>query len=272
MNNEEIKDAVKQKYSEIALQDKETSCCGCGCSTVEVHNIMSEDYSQLSGYNEDADLGLGCGIPTKYAKIKKGNTVIDLGSGAGNDCFVARAETGEFGEIIGIDFSDAMINKARENATKRGFENVSFRTGDIEQMPVGGNSANVVISNCVLNLLPSKDKVFHEIFRVLKPGGHFCISDIVLKGELPDKLKEAVEMYVGCVAGAIQKDQYVVEIFSAGFVQVKIEQEKQIFIPDEILTKHLNANELEKFKVENPIVSVTVTGVKPESCCGSGCC
>ena len=266
---------VRQKYSDIALQDKETSCCGSGCCSTEVYNIMSEDYSQLEGQNADADLGLGCGLPTKYAGIKKGDTVIDLGSGAGNDCFVARAETGETGKVIGIDFSEAMINKARENAAKRGYENVSFRQGDIEQMPLGGNIADVVVSNCVLNLLPSKDKIFHEIFRVLKPGGHFCISDVVLSGDLPATLKEAAEMYVGCVAGAIQKERYMVEIFSAGFLQVKIAKESPIVIPDELLAKYLQPDEQEKFKTGNvKILSITVTGVKPaEKCnCGSGCC
>lgn len=275
MDSKEIKEMVKQKYSEIALQDKETSSCSPGCCSTELYNIMSEDYSQLDGYNADADLGLGCGIPTKYAGIRPGNTVVDLGSGAGNDCFVARAETGETGEVIGVDFSEAMINKARENAAKRGYKNVSFRKGDIEQMPVGGNSVDVVISNCVLNLLPSKDKVFHEIFRVLKSGGHFCISDVVLAGELPAKLKEAAEMYVGCVAGAIQKERYMIEIFSAGFVQVKIVKETPLVIPDEVLEKYLHPDELEKFKEGNAkIISITVTGIKPagDCNCSSGCC
>lgn len=272
----ELKELVKQKYGEIALQDKETSCCATSCcSTTEVYNIMSEDYSTLSGYNADADLGLGCGLPTQFARIKTGDTVVDLGSGAGNDCFVAHAETGETGKIIGIDFTPAMLTKARENAAKRGFKNVEFREGDIENMPVGGNSIDVVISNCVLNLLPRKDKIFKEIFRVLKQGGHFCISDIVLEGELPQSLTEAAEMYAGCVSGAIQKDKYLIEIFSAGFHQVKIEKQKAIIIPDEILAKYLDQQALDKYKAEQTgIYSITVTGVKPaESCnCDSGCC
>lgn len=275
-NSQELKELVKQKYGEIALQDKETSCGGASCcSTTEVYNIMSEDYSTLDGYNADADLGLGCGLPTQFARIKTGDTVVDLGSGAGNDCFIARAETGETGKIIGIDFTPAMLTKARENAEKRGFKNVEFREGDIENIPVGGNSADVVVSNCVLNLLPTKNKIFHEIFRVLKPNGHFCISDVVLSGELPKALKEAAEMYVGCVSGAIQKDRYLVEIFSAGFVQVKVVKESLITIPDELLEKYLQPDELEKFKKGNAkILSVTVTGVKPESGCNceSGCC
>lgn len=274
--NNKIKDLVKQKYSEIALQTNAgESCCGSSCCTVEVYNIMNDDYSKLNGYEADADLGLGCGLPTQYAGIKQGNTVIDLGSGAGNDCFIARAEVGESGKVIGIDFTEAMVEKAQKNAQKRGYNNVSFRKGDIENMPVVGNLADVIISNCVLNLLPAKDKIFHEIFRVLKPEGHFCISDIVLNGELPEGLLQAAEMYAGCVAGAIQKNEYLVQIYSAGFENVKIEKEKDIIIPDEILEKYLDTENLALFKKNNSniISSITVTGTKPAVCnCGSGCC
>src|SRR6266516_371299 len=199
-NSEQIKEMVRDKYSVIALQDRDqnaSSCCGSGCCTSEVENIMSDDYSNLEGYNPDADLGLGCGLPTQFAKIKKGDVVIDLGSGAGNDCFIARAETGETGKVIGIDFTPAMIAKARENAEKLGFHNVEFRQGDIESMPVTSNAADVIVSNCVLNLVPNKNEVIKEIYRVLKPGGHFSISDIVLEGELPTQIKEAAEMYAG---------------------------------------------------------------------------
>ena len=275
MDRQEIKELVKKKYSEIALQETETSCCSSGCCSSEVYNIMSEDYSQVEGYNSDADLGLGCGLPTEFARIEKGDTVVDLGSGAGNDCFVARAETGEEGRVIGVDFSPEMITKAKSNAEKREFTNVNFRLGDIENMPVGGNFADVVISNCVLNLLPLKDKIFKEIFRVLKPGGTFCVSDIVIEGELPQTLREAAEMYVGCVAGAIPKNEYMVNIYSAGFSNVKIQKEKMIIIPDEILAKYLTEEELEKFKNSKlKILSITVTGEKSkEGCnCSSGSC
>src|SRR5258706_14141205 len=200
MEQENVKELVKQKYSEIALQDKETnqsSCCGPGCCGNEVYNIMSEDYNELRGYNPDADLGLGCGLPTQFAKIKKGDVVIDLGSGAGNDCFIARAETGESGKVIGIDFTPAMIERARINAGRLGFNNVEFRQGDIEQMPVSENVADVIVSNCVLNLVQNKNGVFKEIFRILKPGGHFSISDIVLVGELPANIQNAAEMHAG---------------------------------------------------------------------------
>jgi arsenite methyltransferase len=179
--NDQLKEIVRQKYSEIALQDKETnqaSCCGSGCCSTEVYNIMSDDYTQMEGYNPDADLGLGCGLPTQFAKIKKGDVVIDLGSGAGNDCFIARSETGDAGKVIGIDFTPAMIDKARANAEKLGFHNVEFRQGDIEKMPVTSDIADVIVSNCVLNLVPDKNAVIKEIYRVLKPGGHFSISGI----------------------------------------------------------------------------------------------
>jgi len=276
-NSEQLKEIVRQKYSEIALQDKETnqsSCCGSGCCSTEVYNIMSEDYNTLEGYNPDADLGLGCGLPTQFAKIKKGNTVIDLGSGAGNDCFIARNETGEDGRVIGIDFTPAMIDKARTNAEKLGFANVEFRQGDIEKIPVSANIADVIVSNCVLNLVPDKDNVFKEIFRVLKPGGHFSISDVVLIGNLPEALCKDAEMYAGCVAGAIQKKAYLELINLNGFSNVTIQKEKVINIPDDILKNYLNEQELASFKTGNTgIFSITVYAEKPKSCgCGTDCC
>ena len=275
----EIKELVRQKYSEIALQDKatnESSCCGSGCCSTEVYNIMNDDYSNLEGYTPDADLGLGCGLPTQFAQIKKGDVVIDLGSGAGNDCFVARAETGESGKVIGIDFTEAMINKARENAEKLNFHNVEFRQGDIEKMPVSANTADVIVSNCVLNLVPNKPNVFQDIYRVLKPGGHFCISDIVLVGVLPASLQEAAEMYAGCVAGAIQKHDYLSIIESTGFKNITLQKQKTITIPDDILSNYLDAQQLAEFKSGTlGIYSITVYGEKPveaKACCGTDCC
>jgi ubiquinone/menaquinone biosynthesis C-methylase UbiE len=276
--NDELKEAVKQKYSEIALQDKEvnqSSCCGSGCCSTEVYNIMSDDYTKLEGYQADADLGLGCGLPTEFAQIKKGDVVIDLGSGAGNDCFVARAETGESGKVIGIDFTEAMIAKARENADKLGFNNVEFRLGDIEKMPVTANVADVIVSNCVLNLVPNKAAVFKEIFRVLKPGGHFSIADIVLTGELPHPIKSAAEMYAGCVSGAILKDEYLGLIKETGFGNIKIQKEKAIHIPDDILSAYLSAEEIADFRTNSAgIFSITVYAEKPQAaaCCGPDCC
>lgn len=270
---------VRQKYSEIALQDKDinaASCCGAGSCSTEVYNIMTDDYSSLEGYNPDADLGLGCGLPIQFAQIKKGDVVIDLGSGAGNDCFIARAETGETGKVIGIDFTPAMVEKARANAEKLGFHNVGFRQGDIEKMPVRAGVADVIVSNCVLNLVPNKYGVFQEIYRVLKPGGHFCISDIVLVGELPLKIQQAAEMYAGCVAGAIQKKDYLAMIETTGFGAIMLQKEKIITIPDDILAQYLSAAEIGDFEVSGTgIVSVTVFAQKPESeksCCGPDCC
>jgi SAM-dependent methyltransferase len=276
LNSEQLKEIVKQKYSEIALQDKETnqsSCCGSGGCSTEVYNIMTDDYSNLEGYNPDADLGLGCGLPTQFAKIKKGATVIDLGSGAGNDCFIARNQTGEDGRVIGIDFTSAMIERARANAQKLGFANVEFRQGDIENIPVSANVADVIVSNCVLNLVPDKDKVFKEIFRVLKVGGHFSISDIVLIGELPEDLRKDAEMYAGCVSGAIQKETYLELIKINGFSNITIQKEKPIHIPDDILKNYLNEKELINFKTGNTgIFSITVYAEKSKSCCGTDCC
>jgi arsenite methyltransferase len=274
-----VKELVKQKYAEIALQDKETnqsSCCGSGCCSTEVYNIMSDDYSKLEGYNADADLGLGCGLPTQFAKIKKGDVVIDLGSGAGNDAFIARHETGETGKVLGIDFTPQMIERARQNTEARNLNNVEFRQGDIEHQPVADNTADVIVSNCVLNLVPNKDGVFKEIYRVLKPGGHFSISDIVLEGALPKQIKEAAEMYAGCVAGAIQKDLYLELIEANGFKNITIQKDKPIIIPDDILSQYLTSEEIDTYiQSGTNITSITVYAEKPakeKSCCGPECC
>ncbi|MBI2731488.1 MAG: arsenite methyltransferase [Sphingobacteriales bacterium] len=285
MNNEtHLKELVKEKYAAIASQPQSqnlSSCCGAtsSCCGDEVYNIMADDYTKLEGYNADADLGLGCGLPTEFAQIKEGDTVIDLGSGAGNDAFIARRIVGEKGKVLGIDFTEAMVNKARANAEKVGYNNVEFRLGDIEDMPVTSNYANVVVSNCVLNLVPNKHKVISEIFRVLKPGAHFSISDIVLNGELPAKWKEVAELYAGCVSGAIQKDNYLSIIKEAGFTNITLQKEKVITIPDDILTNYLSKEEIEEYKNSNlRILSVTVYAEKPakdeRKCCepGSGCC
>lgn len=278
-SEKELKELVRQKYSEIALQDKEdnqASCCGAtGCST-EVYNIMSDDYADLKGYNPDADLGLGCGLPTQFAKIKPGDVVIDLGSGAGNDAFIARSETGDTGKVIGIDFTEAMIDKARNNAEKLGFNNVEFRYGDIEKIPVTANTANVIVSNCVLNLVPNKKAVIKDTYRVLKPGGHFSISDVVLIGNLPENLLKSAEMYAGCVSGAIQKEAYIELIQRAGFQNISIQKEKAISIPTDILREYLNDEEISLFQSKAAgIFSITVYAEKPienDACCGPDCC
>jgi len=277
-NENELKELVKEKYSLIANQQLEqnlNSCCGAtsSCCGDEVYSIMADDYTKLEGYHPDADLGLGCGVPTEFAKIKEGDTVLDLGSGAGNDAFIARRITGEKGKVIGVDFSEAMVEKARTNAEKVGFNNVEFRLGDIEKLPVGNNRIDVVLSNCVLNLVPNKKNVFSEIFRVLKPNAHFSISDIVLEGELPEKVKGAAEMYAGCVSGAIQKSAYIQLIEEIGFKNITIQKEKKIVIPDTILKDYLNETEITDLKQSGlGIYSITVYAEKP--CCepGSGCC
>lgn len=280
----EIKNTVREKYAEIASQSKEqnlSSCCGAtsSCCGDGVYNIMADDYSKLEGYNPDADLGLGCGLPTEFAKIKDGDTVIDLGSGAGNDAFVARKLTGEKGRVIGIDFTEPMITRARENADKLGLNNVEFRLGDIEDMPVTANKADVIVSNCVLNLVPNKHKVFGEIYRVLKPGAHFSISDIVLEGPLPEKWKQVAELYAGCVSGAIQKNEYLSIIEEAGFKNILLQKDKTISIPNDILTNYLSAEEIAAYKKgKTRIASITVYAEKPakddRNCCepGNGCC
>lgn len=282
LNGEAIKEIVREKYAKIAEQSKEKneiSCCGAGnsCTSALDYTIFSDDYSHLGGYNKDADLGLGCGLPTEFALIKPGDVVVDLGSGAGNDCFVARAIAGETGEVIGIDMTEAMINKAKENVKKLGFSNVHFRLGDIEDMPLASNRADVVVSNCVMNLVPDKEKAFKETFRILKPGGHFSISDVVLEGNLPQELAKEAEMYAGCVSGALQKSDYLQIIEKAGFKNIKIQKQKAISIPDEILKNYLNESQLDQFKNVGSlgIYSITVYAEKPDSdCCtpGSGCC
>lgn len=272
----QLKSLVREKYSQIADQSKaenETSCCGAGgCGPVD-YTIMADDYTKLSGYVADADLGLGCGLPTEHALIKPGDTVVDLGSGAGNDCFVARSLTGESGRVIGVDFTERMIEKARVNAQKLGFTNVEFRQGDIENLPLAGGIADVVVSNCVFNLVPDKKRALAETFRVLKTGGHFSISDIVLSGELPEGLQKSAEMYAGCVAGAIQKDAYLSLIEKAGFKNIRIQKEKRIEIPDEILLHYVDQADLDSLKSgERGIFSITVYAGKTDACCAPGCC
>ncbi len=268
-SDQELKELVKEKYGEIALQSKEqneTSCCGSGgcCSTDSTYTIMSEDYTQLSGYVADADLGLGCGIPTQFAQMKPGDTVVDLGSGAGNDAFVARSIVGETGRVIGIDMTEPMLEKANKNAKTLGFTNVEFRLGDIENMPIDADTADVVVSNCVMNLVPDKQKAFAETFRIMKPGGHFSISDIVLKGTLPENIRNAAIMYAGCVSGAQQKEEYLRTISDAGFVNVTVQKEREINVPDALLVQYISLEEALAFrKSGGGIFSINVYAEKP---------
>jgi arsenite methyltransferase len=279
LTEQEQKDIVKQTYTRIAQQstdDNRASCCGAGGCSTEVYNIMTDDYTAVEGYEANADLGLGCGLPTEFAHMKTGDTVLDLGSGAGNDCFVARHAVGESGKVIGIDFTEAMIDKARNNADQLGYNNVEFRLGDIEKMPLTANRVDVIVSNCVLNLVPNKKAVFEEMFRVLKSGGHFSISDVVLEGELPDALRHDAEMYAGCVSGAIQKGDYLALAEKAGFTNLRIQKHKPIIIPNDILVRYLSPADIEQFNQgQQGIYSITLYAEKPkaETCVpGSGCC
>lgn len=272
----DLKKIVRDKYAEISRQTKQenqTSCCGAGgCCTVD-YAVFAEDYSKMKGYNPDADLGLGCGLPTEFAQIEEGDTVVDLGSGAGNDCFIARELAGQNGRIIGIDMTPEMIEKANLNANKLGFSNVQFRLGEIENIPMAADQADVVVSNCVFNLVPNKQKAFDETYRILKCGGHFSISDVVIKGDLPDNLRQDAEMYAGCVSGAILLDEYLENIRNAGFTDVSLQKERAIQLPDEILDRYLNSEEKSAFGSESiGIFSVTVYAKKPECLPDSGCC
>lgn len=263
--SEEIKKVVKEKYGEIAAS--KTEGCGCGCSSksnkIVGYSVLQDDYTNLDGYVAEADLGLGCGVPTEYAGMKKGDFVVDLGSGAGNDVFVARSIVGEEGKVIGLDFTQEMIDKANANKAKVGFSNVEFKLGEIESIPLEANSVDVVISNCVLNLVPDKKKAFSEIHRILMPGAHFCVSDIVLKGQLPMGLKKSAEMYAGCVAGALQQDEYLGIFKETGFEKIEIKQTKVIELPDEVLKGFLSNSEIEKFRKNHVgIFSITVVGYK----------
>ena len=274
--SEQLKELVKERYAQIAEQSKDvnaSSCCGAtGCGTID-YSAMADDYTKLDGYVADADLGLGCGLPTQFANIKEGDTVVDLGSGAGNDCFVARSIAGESGKVIGIDFTDKMIDKAKINARKLNYTNVEFYQGDIEDMPLRGNIADVVVSNCVLNLVPNKTKAFAETFRILKKGGHFSVSDIVLVGDLPQDLQKSAEMYAGCVSGAIQREEYLSIIEKAGFKNIVVQKEKRVTLPEEILKSYLSADKINELNTgETGIFSVTVYAEKPERCCVPGCC
>lgn len=267
MNAENLKLIVKEKYGEIASQSKvqnQSSCCGGTCSSDNVdYSIFNDDYTALDGYNADADLGLGCGVPTQYAGIQEGDHVLDLGSGAGNDCFVARRLVGKNGKVTGLDFTEEMLKKARTNLEKTGLNNIDFVKGDIEDMPLPNSTYDVVISNCVLNLVPDKQKAFGEIHRVLKSNGHFCISDVVLTGNLPNHLQEEAEMYAGCVSGALQKTDYLEIIEAQGFKEISVKKEKEIKIPDDILLNYISPEELKRFREDRiGIYSITVTATK----------
>jgi len=278
VKDEKIKKIVREGYAKIAK--KETSCCAatpapCSCSTP-----TSKEISKKIGYSEEdinsvpegANLGLGCGNPVALASLKKGETVLDLGSGAGFDCFLAARRVGENGKVIGVDMTPEMIDKARENARKGKHQNVEFRLGEIENLPVADNTVDVVISNCVINLSPNKKRVFEEALRVLKPNGRLMVSDIVLSKKLPEIIKKNVQAYIGCLSGAEMKNKYLKMIEDAGFQEVKVIEEN--FFPIENMANDPTAQAIvniaeipaEKIKkIANTVASVKVSGVKPKS-------
>ena len=267
-SSKNIKQTVKEKYSEIVLGTQEQGCCGpssycCGSSNLISFTMIGDEYKNVDGYVSEADLGLGCGLPTEYAGIKKGDTVVDLGSGAGNDVFIARSIVGEEGKVIGIDMTEEMIKKANDNNKKLGYKNVEFRLGDIEDIPIAENIVDVVVSNCVLNLVPDKVKAFSEVYRILKPGAHFCISDVVIQGELTDELKKSAELYAGCVSGALQQTDYLKIISDTGFNNIEIKKTKKIELPEDLLALYLSEKGIKEYK-ENlkGIFSITVVGTK----------
>lgn len=262
-NSSQLKQIVKDKYTEVITQ--KSSCCGdnFGCSPEDVQPFLIEEYSKIDGYVAEADYNLGCGVPTQFAEIKKGNTVLDLGAGAGNDVFIVRRIVGEEGKVIGLDMTPEMIAKANQNKDKLGYKNVEFHLGDIEEMPFENNRMDVVISNCVLNLVPDKEKAFREIYRVLKPGGHFCISDIVSSGEMPEALKKSAEAYAGCVSGAIPKENYLQTIKESGFINVEIKRSHTVGLPDSLLKTYMTEQQIADYrKNETGIFSITVVGYK----------
>lgn len=255
-----IKETVRLKYAGIA---GESGNCCCGQKKEPGFSVFNECYEDLNGYVKEADLNLGCGVPTEYAGIKPGDRVLDLGCGAGNDCFVARSIVGGTGHVTGLDFTDEMLIRARSNALKLGFRNMDFIKGDIEAIPLEDGTFDVVISNCVLNLVPDKHAAFSEICRVLKKGGHFCVSDIVLRGALNDRIRETASLYAGCVSGALQMDEYLRIIEEADFKGIEVKKQRHIHVPDEMFLEHISDPELQEFRRSGTgILSITVVGSK----------
>lgn len=275
MDEKETRKIVREGYAKIAKD--EASCCGpvsTACACGDVTGIISKEvgYSDedLNAVPDGANLGLGCGNPVALASLKEGETVLDLGSGAGFDAFLAAKKVGSEGKVIGVDMTPEMIEKARENAKKGGYENVEFRLGEIENLPTGDNSVDAIISNCVINLSPDKKSVFNEAYRVLKPGGRLMVSDIVLLKELPEFVKNSVEAYIGCLSGAILKDEYIGAIEEAGFRDVNIVDESTYpvkFLANDAtataIIKGLKITPAEIDDIGNSIASVKVQGVKP---------
>lgn len=267
--DQETRALVRERYAAVARG--EGGCCGssCGCGEAMAPDgldTIGAAYEGVAGHVAEADLHLGCGVPTRHAALKPGERVLDLGSGAGNDAFIARHEVGAGGHVLGVDMTAGMIAKARANTAKLGFENVEFREGQLEDLPVEAASIDVVISNCVLNLVPDKGRAFAEMFRVLRPGGRFCISDIVATEELPPAVREVAALHVGCVAGAMAEAEYVALLRATGFEGVHFAEEKPIRLSDQALAAHMSTAEIAAFRASGiRIKSVTVRGTRPAS-------
>jgi len=275
MKDVDVKRFVREGYAEVAQQG--SSCCSCAPSCCGSANVI-ESVSKKIGYSDEdlkavpdgANLGLGCGNPVALASLKKGDIILDLGSGAGFDCFLAANKVGEKGKVIGVDMTPEMIARARENAQKEDYTNVEFRLGEIENLPVADASIDVVISNCVINLSPDKQRVFHEVFRILKPGGRLMVSDIVLLKPLPDAIRNSVGAYVGCIAGAALKDEYLGAIKAAGFGEIRIVGET-VFPVESILNDSVEQTIIESAAITpgvamdtaNSVISAKVSAVKP---------
>jgi len=254
---EKTKEFVREKYGKIAAGGRLPSAAGC-CESGVVCSVVEDGYESMAGYTKDADLALGCGLPTAFASLAPGETVVDLGSGAGNDAFIAARAVGDAGHVIGVDMTPEMIAKANANAQTLGARNVEFRLGEIESLPVGDGEADVVISNCVLNLVPDKRAAFAEIARILRPGGRFSVSDIVVGADLPEAVRDSAALWAGCVAGALPMEEYLALARGAGF-DVRVEKKRPIVIPEDVVAKVLGQGGAAP-AVE--IYSITVNGTR----------
>ena len=276
MKEEETRKVVREGYAKVAK--KEASCCApvnscCGSTDLaqDISRKIGYTNEELTSVPEGANLGLGCGNPVALASLEEGETVLDLGAGAGFDCFLAANKVGKKGKVIGVDMTPEMLEKARENAQKGDYENVEFRLGEIENIPAADNSVGVIISNCVINLSPDKNRVFNEAFRVLKPGGRLMISDIVLLKELPDSIKSSVAAYIGCLSGAMMKGDYLAVIREAGFQEVEVLDEA-LFPVDcmvndptaKAVINQLNITTEDLGDIANSVASIKVQGIKPK--------
>ncbi len=275
MDKVEIKKVVRESYGKIAKKDSsccgsEKSCCGGTSSAQEIGRKIGYSEEELKTVPEGANLGLGCGNPIALASLKEGEVVLDLGSGAGFDCFLAANQVGKAGKVIGVDMTPEMLDRARENARTGNYENVEFRLGEIENLPVADRQVDVIISNCVINLSPNKKRVFQEAFRVLRPGGKLMVSDIVLLKELDVEIRDSVAAYVGCVAGAVTKKEYLEAVQGAGFERIKVLGEAafstELLVSDPVareVAKNLNLSRERAEDLASSVVSIKVSAIKP---------